>query len=248
VPLLATGPVAAAAPTTAELDAAEARVEQLINQKRAARDKRLFRADGRVATVARRKSQDMVDRHYFDHADRQGHYADFHLRRAGVRFSRVGEIIAWGRGSDLLASADEAVDIWMHSAVHRRQILTNNNYFGAGLAIEGSTWKWTVIFVTSPDHTAPRARFTSATAEATDIRVRWTGYDPLLVVGTTGLRGYDLQRREPEGAWTLIRRLTTMTSYSASAAPGLTYEYRVRARDRAGNVGLWTTPVTVTTS
>ena len=104
----------------------------VINRHRDTRGKRPFRHDSRVATLARAKSRDMVERNYFDHRDTRGRYVDDHLRRAGIRFSRVGEIIAWGRSDDLLSSADEAVRLWMHSAPHKRQILTDNVYFGAG--------------------------------------------------------------------------------------------------------------------
>lgn len=246
VPLLGQGSIASAAPSVAELDAAEARVEELINRKRDSRGKRPFRHDARVAALARARSQDMIEHGYFAHADQRGRFADYYLARSGVRFTRVGEIIAWGHGDDLLASAEEAVDLWMHSAVHRRQILTNNNYFGAGVATDGSKWKWTVIFITGIDRTAPRARFTSAGVDGNVVRLRWKGSDPALVVGTAGLRGYDLERRSPGGPWKRIRNATRDRSYTRRHTPGRTFEYRLRARDKAGNKGTWTAPVALT--
>jgi len=208
-----------------------------------------------VAGVARAESRDMIERNYFDHRDRQGRYADDHLRRAGIDFSRVGEIIAWGRGDDLLRSADEAVSLWMHSAVHKRQILTDNVYFGAGVATDGRTWKWTVIFITAPDRTPPSSRFTSTESLGTEsaeaggageLTLRWTGYDPLLVKGTAGLRGFDLERRVPEGVWQRIRTVTTSRSYTTQQPPGTTFEFRLRARDDRGNIERWSAPVTLT--
>lgn len=245
LPMLGTAPVAAAGPTIAELDAAEARVEALINNRRDSRDKRSFRVDSRVAALARAKSRDMVDRNYFDHRDRKGHYADYHLDRAGVRFSRVGEIIAWGRGEDLIESADEAVALWMRSAPHRKLILSGNNYFGAGVATDGHTWKWTVIFITGRDRTDPRASFTTTRVDGDTLTVRWTGSDPALVTGTAGLRGFDLERRTPGGAWKRVRNASTSRSYVRRHSPGMTFEFRVRARDKAGNIGDWTEPVTL---
>ena len=53
VPLLGHGTVTAAAPTTAQLDAAEARVEALVNRRRDSRGKRPLRHDPRVAALAR---------------------------------------------------------------------------------------------------------------------------------------------------------------------------------------------------
>lgn len=245
VPLLGHGTVAAAAPTVAELDAAEARVEQLVNRRRDSRGKRPLRHDPRVAALARARSQDMVEHDYFAHADRRGRFADYYLGRAGVRFTRVGEIIAWGHGDDVLGSAEEALDLWMHSDIHRRQILKDNNYFGAGVATDGSSWKWTVIFITGSDRTAPRARFTSAGVDGSVVRLRWTGSDPVLATGTAGLRGYDLERRSPGGPWRRIRNATRDRSYVRRHTPGRTFEYRLRARDKAGNRGAWTEPVTL---
>lgn len=246
LPMLGALPVAAAEPTVAELDAAEARVEALINRRRDSRDKRPFRVDSRVATLARAKSEDMIERRYFDHADRQGHLASYHLKKAGVRYSRVGEIIAWGSGEDLLASAEDAVDAWMRSAPHKRLILSGSNYFGAGVATNGRTWKWTVIFITGRDRTAPHASFTSTDVADDTVSVRWSGSDPRLVTGTAGLRGYDLDRRTPDGEWKRVFNATTRRSYVRMHSPGMTFEFRVRARDKAGNIGNWTEPVTLT--
>jgi hypothetical protein len=189
----------------------------------------------------------MVDRGYFDHVDRQGHFADWHLTRAGVRFTRVGEIIAWGRGDDVVGSAVEAMDQWMHSAPHRDQIMRGNNYFGAGVATDGRTWKWTVIFITASDHTDPRASFTSARVANRVVDLRWSGSDPALVTGTAGLRGFDLERRRvPNGAWQRLRNATRDRRYVRQHSAGMVFEYRLRARDRAGNIGRWTEPVTLT--
>jgi uncharacterized protein YkwD len=246
-PLLGAGSVAAASgPTIAEVQTAEARVETLVNRRRESRGKRPLRLDSRLSALARAKSQDMVDRGYFDHRDRQGHYADWHLRRADVQFSRVGEIIAWGRGEDIVSSANEAIDLWMHSTLHREQILKGNNYFGAGVASDGRTWKWTVMFITAPDHTDPRARFTSATVEGTTVDLRWTGSDPVLVTGTAGLRGFDLERRVPGGEWKRLRNVTLNRSYVREHSPGRTFEFRLRARDKQGNISRWTEPITLT--
>ena len=62
LPIAGAAPVAAAGPTVAELGVAEARVEQLINRRRDSRGKRPFRHDSRVASLARAKSRDMIQR------------------------------------------------------------------------------------------------------------------------------------------------------------------------------------------
>jgi len=81
-----------------------------------------------------------------------------------------------------------------------------------------------------------------------EVALGWTGYDPLLVKGTAGLRGFDLERRAPEGEWQRICTLTTSRSYTGVQPSGTTLEFRLRARDRNGNVGRWTEPVTVLVS
>jgi len=245
MPRLATAPAAAAAPTVAAQQAAEARLVRLIDARRERSGKRPFRVDPRIAVAARAKSQDMIDRDYFDHRDKQGKYVDDHLRAAGIRFSRASEVIAWGHGSDLQAAASDAMSMWMSDAPHRREILSSNNYIGAGIASDGHTWMATVDLITGPDRTKPITRITSAAADGADVHLAWTGSDPRLVVNTAGLRGYDLQGRVAGGTWTLLRRLTTDRSWTGAAEAGATLQYRVRARDRAGNVGSWTTPVTV---
>jgi hypothetical protein len=78
------------------------------------------------------------------------------------------------------------------------------------------------------------------------VDLRWTGSDPVLVVGTAGLRGYDLDRREPGGEWKRVRNATRGRSYVREHSPGKTFEFRLRARDNAGNIGKWTDPVTLT--
>ena len=143
----------------------------------------------------------------------------------------------------------------MRSAPHKRQILTDNVYFGAGVATTGHTWKWTVIFITAPDRTPPTSRFSTTSVEGSEaveaagngeLYLRWTGYDPVLVKGTAGLRGFDLERRAPEGAWQRVRTLTTSRSYTSVQPSGRVLEFRLRARDRKGNIGRWTAPVTLT--
>lgn len=243
---LLTMPTSAASPSTAELREAAAHVEALIDARRERRDKRPFRLDTRVAALAQAKSQDMIDRDYFSHVDTKGRVARDHLRRADIRFTRVGEIIAWNRGGDLMAAAEDAVDMWMASSVHKRQIMTSNNYFGAGVATDGSTIKWTVIFITGPDRTKPTARFTGSPVVDGKVRLTWTGSDPKLVVGTAGIKSFDLDARVPGEPWTRVRTKTTARSLARRLPDGTRREFRVRARDKAGNIGAWSAILVVT--
>jgi uncharacterized protein YkwD len=236
----ATGSSSATAVT--DVEAAEQLLVELINERRDRKGLRPLRLDTRLARIARARSEDMIERDYFSHKDPDGKYARNFLTRARIKFSRVSEIIAWNRGSDVLAAAEHALEMWMDSSVHRREILSKtHNYLGAGVATDGGAIKWTVVSITGPDRTDPVARITSVALTGDAAMVRWTGSDPRLVVGTSGLRDYDLARRHPGGAWAIVRDNTTRVSTTSAAREGT--EYRVRARDKAGNVSTWSDPV-----
>jgi hypothetical protein len=73
----------------------------------------------------------------------------------------------------------------------------------------------------------------------------WDGADRPLAALTAGLRSFDVQRRVDGGAWVFVRTSTTSQTWSSSVAVGHRVSVRVRARDRAGNVGSWSSPVSV---
>ncbi len=131
----------------------------------------------------------------------------------------------------------------MSDSIHRHEVLSKtHNYFGAGVATNGHKVIWTVDSITGPDRTDPTARVTGVAGSDGHWTVAWTGSDPRLVTGTAGLRDYDLGRRLPDGAWTTIRTHTTAVRATTTGPPGT--GFRVRARDKAGNVGAWSSIVT----
>ncbi|HET7182547.1 MAG TPA: glycosyl hydrolase family 18 protein, partial [Candidatus Limnocylindrales bacterium] len=71
-------------------------------------------------------------------------------------------------------------------------------------------------------------------------QVAWTGSDP----GGAGIAGYDVQLSRDGLAFAAFVSATG-ASAGVSLAPGHTYRFRVRARDRAGNVGAWVTGPTI---
>jgi hypothetical protein len=192
----------------------------------------------------------MVDRHYFAHQDPDGKWPWDHLNDAHITWYEAGEIIAWNMASPIEAAAATAVSQWMHSTQgHREQILSaDHNYAGAGVAMDGSRSIWTVVFIQGPDRTPPRASLTkvSSARGSRSIALAWSGTDPLLVARTAGLASYDLARRKPGGTWKLVRSGTIRTSLDQAAGRGSRYQFRVRARDQAGNVGAWSDTRTVT--
>lgn len=233
----------AAGPTSSELRAAESIVLKRINTERKDRGLRAIRMDGRIRAVAQARSQDMVDRAYFSHTDPDGKLPWDHLKDAGIAYYAAGEIIAMNGTSPIDAAAVRAVQQWMGSSGHKAQIVsTSFNYAGVGVAVaENGASYWTVVFIEGADRTKPKATLTKASSAvgSSTAKLRWSGTDPKLVTHTAGLASYDVQRRTGGGTWTTIRSRTTATSLTKSGTTGVRYEFRVRARDKAGNIGAW---------
>jgi uncharacterized protein YkwD len=240
---------AADGPTSAQLRAAETTVLHLINEERDKIGLRAIRNDSRIRTVAQARSQDMVDRAYFDHQDPDGKWPWDHLNDAHIGWHVAGEIIAWNMSSPISVSAETVIGQWMDSPGHKAQILSaQHNYAGVGVAVDGTRTIWTVDFIQGPDRTDPKATLTKATSPtgSHSIHLAWSGSDPPLATLTAGLRSYDVARRRPGGTWSIIRSGKTGTSLTVSSSKGARYQFRVRARDAAGNVGDWSDTRSVT--
>jgi hypothetical protein len=138
----------------------------------------------------------------------------------------------------------------MGSPGHKEQIVsTSFNYAGVGTAVsDGGTSYWTVMFIQGPDRTKPVASVESLGSSAGSRRARlhWSGSDRKLVTLTAGVRSYDVQRRREGGSWVTVRSRITDTSASITGTRGVRYQFRVRARDRAGNIGAWSSIRNVT--
>ena len=69
-----------------------------------------------------------------------------------------------------------------------------------------------------------------------DLTVNWGGSDP----GGSGIATYDVQYQDTtNGTWIDWKMNTAATSAAYSGFPGHTYAFRLRARDRAQNLGEW---------
>ena len=117
----------AAIPTGATLDAAREATLCLLNEQRAARGLRPLRHDDRLRVAADAHSREMVEHHFFDHVSPvSGSTVDLRVEATdyleGADGWRIGENLAWGSGE--LATPARAVDGWMNSDGHRRNILT----------------------------------------------------------------------------------------------------------------------------
>ncbi|MEX1173603.1 MAG: fibronectin type III domain-containing protein [Chloroflexota bacterium] len=89
---------------------------------------------------------------------------------------------------------------------------------------------------TDPNTTAPIQRFASGGAGPTvPVSITWSGTDK-----GWGIKGYRLERSVNGGAWTKVTlpSITTKTIIQ-QLTNGKSYRFRVRATDKAGNVGSW---------
>ena len=78
-----------------------------------------------------------------------------------------------------------------------------------------------------------------STSQRLLVRVSWSGTDT-----GSGIASYDVGRSFDGGAYATIASATTATSIDWTMTPGHTYRFRVRARDKAGNVGAYVTTST----
>ncbi len=171
------------------------------------------------------------------------------LSSAGAQYYSWGEDLGWSSypwGYDV---AKSLYGMWKHSSGHWALLMSSRfNYFGIGLAYRWSAHATyaSIVFTESRDHTPARAAMVDSGRIGTTAWFRWRGYDPLLQTHTAGLRNFDVEYKVGSGTWRIIRSGTTSTSISLYSRPrGHYYYLRVRARDRNGNVGAWSTPMRV---
>jgi uncharacterized protein YkwD len=102
--------------------------------------------DDVAATTARKHSQDMANRNYFNHTGLDGTQPWDRFRREGGRYSMLGENLAGG----FYLSID-AFDGWVNSASHREGMLQPQTYLGVGFGHNASStyvWYYAQIFFT----------------------------------------------------------------------------------------------------
>jgi uncharacterized protein YkwD len=125
----------------------EALLVQLTNQARAAAGLGALRVDSTLASVARWRSKDMVERNYFGHSIPPGGTKVFdELTRIGYCYTVAGENIGQNNFPD--DSATQTIqDGFMNSPTHRANILGTWAMIGVG-AYKGAdgTHVWTVLF------------------------------------------------------------------------------------------------------
>jgi uncharacterized protein YkwD len=245
-------PAPALAVDDAEISAAEAAMIALLNEDRTAVGLVPAQVDSRLMAIARARSVDMATKGYFSHTQPDGRNVFDILNSAKVTWYNAGEIIAWNN-YPMDSTASAANRQWLNSSGHRAIIVSNQmNYVGVGLAVDPGTGKkyWTAVFIKGPDRTGARATTAApsvargSTGATKRVTVSWSGADVPLQVLTSGLHSYQVQRRTDRGAWVTVATSTTVRSLTLDLAVNHTYEFRVAARDKAGNWGAWSTAKT----
>jgi uncharacterized protein YkwD len=225
--------------------AAEGDALTLTNNRRAAAGLRALRFDARLADLARERAEYMARTGTFSHTQSGGTDVFDLIRAKDIAWYGAGEIIAWNTAASLDYSAAFAVQGWMNSPSHKSIVMsTGYNYVGFGLAIASSGKRyWAGVYLKGPDRTGAYAKITSVTkaplsATRSKVTLRWGGSDIRMQVLTSGFRYFEIARRYDGGAW-VSYGTTTATSVVREWTKGHTWEFRVRARDKAGNWGSW---------
>ncbi|MCX8074502.1 MAG: CAP domain-containing protein [Clostridia bacterium] len=134
-------PTSPSKPATTTLgDANEQLVLRLINEARAKEGLPALIMDSKLLYLSRLKAQDMVAKNYFSHTSPT--YGDpfTMMKNNGVTYKTAGENIAGN------PSISGAVEAWMNSPGHRKNILsTSYNYIGVGV-VKSSVYGY--VFVT----------------------------------------------------------------------------------------------------
>lgn len=125
-------------PTPASISDARDATLCLLNIERTSRGLSRLRSNGRLQDAAQSYSRSMVVNDFFDHVSPGGSTLVSRVKATrylvGANGWMLGENIAWGGSTR--ATPRQTVDAWMHSAGHKRNILTSSfDEIGIGIAI-----------------------------------------------------------------------------------------------------------------
>lgn len=129
---------------TGEFAAFQKEVVRLVNVERQKQGLGKLSLNAKLSNVATLKSQDMINKNYFDHTSpTYGSPFDM-MKQFNISYKTAGENIAKGQKTPA-----EVVKAWMNSQGHRENIL-NKNYteIGIGVAKDANgTLYWTQMFI-----------------------------------------------------------------------------------------------------
>ncbi|MGV3721236.1 MAG: CAP domain-containing protein [Actinomycetota bacterium] len=129
-------------PETAQM---EKEAFQQINQLRKEKGLAPLKSDEKLTQLARGFSRLMAEEKFFDHESPSGETVVDRARKAGLEYWRLGENIF--KSVNVPNPADRAVDAWMKSPGHRKNILTEEfTTTGLGVWKQGKTVYFTQEF------------------------------------------------------------------------------------------------------
>ncbi len=134
------------------LNKVEDLIFEMTNQARRAKGLAPLVKDDELGNLARAYSNDMLQRHFFDHTDPDGLSIDERLtKQYHHRVTAMGENIWSGEGFDPNKSqklAQEIVHDWMNSPGHRENLLDPDfTHLGVGVSAHHQTIRATQEFV-----------------------------------------------------------------------------------------------------
>lgn len=131
-------------PSINDVKAQENEVIRLVNVERAKNGLSALTQNWELSRVARYKSQDMINKNYFNHISPTYGSPFTMMQTFGIRFSAAGENIAMGQRTPA-----EVMTAWMNSPGHRSNILSPSySQIGVGLAKSSNgTCYWTQMFI-----------------------------------------------------------------------------------------------------
>lgn len=229
-------PVAASATSISD---PERQIMSAVNEARIAKGLVPLRSDYRLWALADERAAAMASSDVLSHEAAGS--LDGGLGGHAIQWYRYGEVIAWSTAKASAAAA-HLFDLWRNSPSHWTLLTSSSfNYLGIGLAVSSSGRTYgSIVLTESKDRTGAKATLTGGRVAGDDVRWTWSGSDPILQSHTAGLRDFAVQQRTDRGSWVTVSTGTTSTARTAiNRARGHWYGLRVRARDRAGNVGPW---------
>jgi uncharacterized protein YkwD len=127
----------------AAVDSEEKNILDLVNIKRANADLAPLKMSSRLTAAARGHSYDMALRGYFSHLSADGIGPEQRIRSSGVQYAEIGENIYEDDYTDHRLLAQRAVQAWLQSPGHRRNMLSprfNETGIGAVRTADGATY------------------------------------------------------------------------------------------------------------
>ncbi|HBL25858.1 MAG TPA: hypothetical protein DD490_03380 [Acidobacteria bacterium] len=127
----------------ADLEAVRRDMLQRVNAIRQGTGLKPLELDPRLNTAAQIHAADMLARSYYNHSSPEGTTPAQRVKEAGFVADMVAENIAAGH-----TSVADALEAWMHSAGHRRNLLDPRlTHLGVGMALGSYDHRYRVLWV-----------------------------------------------------------------------------------------------------